>query len=475
MNTSTIAVIGSGFSGTLLSLHLLRWCPPHARIVLIERNRQFGRGMAYSTSNPSHLLNVPVGRMSAFYDRPNDFLDWLKGQPMEGREDVQPSAGSFVSRRLYGDYIRHLLNVELKRREPRDRLRLVRGDVLSFDRSSERLQITTDQGETVAADLAVLAIGNFPPAPPPIEDPSFYDSSLYHSDPWAPDALRMLNPEDPILMIGTGLTMVDAMISLLDMGHVGPIHVLSRRGLLPQRHAPLGGDNPHEIGPYPTNVRKLARQLRIQVARATAAGGNWRAVIDGLRPFTQDLWQCMSLVERARFLRHLRTWWDVSRHRMAGPVAEKLEAVQASGQLLVHRGRLQSCRIVGDRAEVTYCPRGTDRRETVRVARVINCSGPFADFTRIPHPLIRSLLDTGVARPDPLRLGLDVTLNCALLNAEGAISRRIFAVGPVTKSAFWEITAVPDIRRQCELLAHHLAALVKPPVQSSSQRQSAAA
>jgi uncharacterized NAD(P)/FAD-binding protein YdhS len=322
--------------------------------------------------------------------------------------------------------------------------------------------LRTDQGETITAALAVLAIGNFPPAPPPLEDPSFYDSAFYHADPWASEALRITDPAESFLLIGTGLTTVDAVISLLDQGHTSPIHALSRRGLLPRRHA-FGGDDPYEIGPYPTTVLRLMRQLRLQIERADAAGGNWRAVIDGLRPFTQDLWQCMTQAERARFLRHLRVWWDIYRHRMAGAVADRIEAAQASGQLQIHRGRLRSCRIAGSDVDVTYCPRGTDDRQTVRVSRVVNCSGPFADYSRIPHPLVRHLLDTGVARPDPLRLGLDVTMNCALLSSDGAISRRLFAVGPVTKSAFWEITAVPDIRQQCELLAHHLAALIKPP------------
>ena len=66
----------------------------------------------------------------------------------------------------------------------------------------------------------------------------------------------------------------------------------------------------------------------------------------------------------------------------------------------------------------------------IEVARVLNCAGPGADYDRIPDKLIRGLLRDGVARPDPLRLGLDVTGNCALLNKDGAISRRLFAVGP---------------------------------------------
>ena len=169
----------------------------------------------------------------------------------------------------------------------------------------------------------------------------------------------------------------------------------------------------------------------------------------------------MSLPDRRRFLRHLRPWWDVHRHRMAGAVADRVDAAKASGQL---RGfRLAGSRLCNSgMAWSMYCivPRGRDSLDTIRVARVVNCSGPGADY-RDPEPLIRSLLGQGIVRPDPLKLGLDVTAHCALLDPNGAISRRLFAVGPVTKGAFWEMTAVPDIRRQTELVAEYLAGLVR--------------
>ena len=462
MSRTTIAVIGAGFSGTLLSLHLLRRCPPGTRVRLIERNSQFGRGQAYATGNPSHLLNVPAGRMSAFHDRPTDFLDWLRDLPREDREGIEPTAGTFVPRRLFGAYVRSLLNEELKRREPRDRLELVRGDVVRIDRTGHPLLLHLDRDRTIEAHLAVLAVGNFPPEPMPVQDRSFYDSDLYRPDPWAPEALAGLEPSSPVLLAGTGLTMIDAVVSLLDAGHTGPIHALSRRALLPRRH---GGGSPAPAGPpgpVPTGVRMLTRYLREEAARATAQGGSWHSVIDELRPFTQDVWQLMPIADRQRFLRHLRPWWDVHRHRIAGPVADRIEAVRRTGQLRIHAGRVRAYERAGSAVDVLFCPRGTARLDTLHVARVVNCSGPVADYDRIPHPLVRSLLAEGTVRPDCLRLGLDVTAACALLNSSGAVSRRLFAVGPVTKGAFWEMTAVPDIRRQCEVLAHHIASLVKP-------------
>jgi len=463
MAETAIAIVGAGFSGTLLTLHLLRRCPPTTKVILIERTRQFGRGQAYSTPNPSHLLNVPAGRMSAFHDKPTDFLDWLQAQPAETLKDVAPAAGTFVPRELFGEYVRSLLNDEIRRAEPRDRLELMRGEVLGIDRSRHPLVLTLDRDRSVEADLAVLAVGNFPPEPMPIADPSFYDTPFYRPDPWAPDALTGLASGVPVLLVGTGLTMVDAVVSLLDQGHTGPIHALSRRGLLPRRHAAAPTVPPGEPLPFPTGVSALTRFLRDESRRALAAGGSWHAVVDELRPFTVDVWQAMPIEDKKRFLRHARPWWDVHRHRMAGPVADRIETAIASGQLRIQAGRIRAYAIEGDRVRVDFLPRGAKELAGLWASRVVNCAGQGADYDRIAHPLVRQLLAEGTVQPDPLRLGLAVTGTCALINRSGAISRRVFAVGPVTKGMFWEMTAVPDIRRQCELLAPHLAALVKSP------------
>jgi uncharacterized NAD(P)/FAD-binding protein YdhS len=462
---NTVAVIGAGFSGTLLSLHLLRHAAPTTRVVLIERNSQFGRGLAYATGNANHFLNVPAGRMSAFHDRPDHFLEWLQKLPDPDRSGVKLTAQAFVPRRLFGAYVRALLNEELKR-TGRQRLELVRGNVQALDRSTGTFTLHLDRERTLCADLAVLAVGNFPPEPMSVANPDFYDSRFYRPDPWAADALSGLPPDAAVLLIGTSLTTVDAVISLLDHQHTGPIYALSRRGLLPHRHETVR-QLPSEHAPFPTRVNALARFLREESKRAAAQGCGWQPIVDELRPFAVDVWQTMSLQDRRRFLRHLRPWWDVHRHRMAGPVADRIDAARNTGQLRIVAGRVRAYTAEDEQVEVLYRPRGADMCETITVSRVVSCSGPGADYDRVREPLVRNLLTNGVVRPDPLRLGLDVTASCALLDRNGAISRRLFAIGPVTKGAFWEITAVPDIRRQAEKLAEHLAGLAKsvaPPV-----------
>jgi uncharacterized NAD(P)/FAD-binding protein YdhS len=213
---------------------LLRRCPDPVRIHLIERSPRFGRGLAYSTGNLNHVLNVPTSKMSAFHDWPDDFLDWLREKSVAGAASVTPNC--FVARKVFGDYVRHHLKEEFRRAAGRrGRLVLTRGEVLDLRVSRSGVTLEIDRNRRVDADIAVLAVGNFPPEPPPIANPSFYDSDRYRPDPWASDALSELDPEDPVMLIGTGLTMIDTAISLLDCGYRGRIHALSRRGLLPRR------------------------------------------------------------------------------------------------------------------------------------------------------------------------------------------------------------------------------------------------
>lgn len=466
MVQQTIAVVGAGFSGTLLTLHLLRRCPPATSVVLIERNSSFGRGQAYSTGNANHLLNVPAGRMSAFRDRPDDFLMWLRQQEAAGSATT---ADAFVSRGLFGDYVRHLLEMERQMPGRGERLLLLQGDVVGLRKHPDSLALLTANGQELRAGLAVLAIGNFPPELPPGGPPETFDRPWYRPDPWAADAFTGLDPEAPVLFIGTGLSTVDGVVSLLDQRHRGPIHALSRRGLLPRAHAgrpDLLTLSP--MPPLPTNLSALTRLVREEVRRRVARGGSWQAVIDALRPSTQEVWQTMAPEEKMRFLRHLRPWWDVHRHRMALPVAATIAAARDSGQLRIHVGRIRRIADSGEGAAVTFRRRGDGAEQTLEAARIVNCAGPGCDYDRIRDPLVRDLLSAGHARPDALRLGLDITGACAVRDATGAISRRLFAVGPVTKAAFWEMTAVPDIRRQCEALAEHVASIVavSPPLAS---------
>ncbi len=467
----TIAVIGGGFSGTLLALWLQRLSPARADICLIERSGQFGRGPAYSSDNPNHLLNVPAGRMGAFPNVPLDFVRWLKQHHPSQFGAGSPADTAFVSRQLYGSYLQELLDLGLHGNHP-TRLRLVHGNVVAIRERVGGMALTMASGARLIADMAVLAIGS---APPPLHSDAatLHLAGLWRTSPWQPMTFANLHPQATVLLVGTGLTMVDAVVSLLDAGHTGPIHALSRHGLLPRRHAE-GPAAPTVLPlPLPSSISSLTHWIRSEAARASQAGIAWQPVIDSLHPVTQGFWQGLNSIERKRFLRHMRTWWDVHRHRMAPQIADRIQAAQNSGQLRVHAGRITACDISDGQAAITFRPRGSDRARTLGAARVIDCTGFGADITQTVDPLLRAVLRSGIARPDQLRLGLDVTAKGAVLDRSGAVSDRLFAIGPLTKGAHWEITSVPDIRSQCcdlgRMLAARMAQLGRSPAWAAAR------
>lgn len=446
----TIAVIGAGLSGSVLAVNLLQRCHADDRILLVEKRAGFGRGLAYSTRNPNHLLNVRAKNMSAFYDRPDDFVRWL--QERADREGGGlPDGESFASRQAYGSYIRALLCDQLWQRGRGRNLVLVPDEVRSLTEEEGGVRLTTAGGRAYRADLAVIASGNLPP-----------DATVgaYIGNPWDPKAIAGLPPSSPVLLIGTGLTMVDTVQSLLDAGHHGPIRAISRRALLPQLHEstrPL----PIEATDIPrtTSIVRLTQWLRRRIRESAADGIGWRAVIDGLRPHLQDIWRRLPIGERRRFLRHLRPWWDVHRHRLAPQIGAMLSGARARGQLTVDAARILSLvpTELGVTLEIRH--RWSDRIETLRVARAINCSGPQSNYFATSDPLLRDLIGRGLVRPDPLGLGLDVTDHGALISADRGPSRRLFALGPITRGTFWEVVAVPDIRFHSARLASHLVSL----------------
>lgn len=454
-----IAIIGAGFSGTLLAVHLLRRARPDDRILLIERNAAFGRGTAYATGNDGHLLNVRAGNMSAFSGRPDHFLDWLHRHPQAASGMVTtPDRLTFVSRRLYGSYIQDILTGEITGERGAPRLGLVADEAVALHPAGGRHRLEVAGGRQYDADIVVLAIGNVPPQG---NEPG------YIANPWDPAALAGIDPDGSVLLVGTGLTMVDTVISLLDQDHRGPIQAISRRGLLPRTHAAVSAvERILPAATAPRRVLALFERIRAEVRCAEARGGDWRAVLDSLRPDTRDLWRNLPLAEKQRFLRHVRPWWDVHRHRMAPSVAARIAAARSGGQLTIERARLGRLTRKGRLVEAELLPIRGAAPITRQVERVINCSGPLGDIERIASPLVQDLLRSGQLRPDPLGIGLDVTNEGAAIDRQRRVSKGLYAVGPVTRGVFWESTAVPDIRLHCEALADHLLAPVAAPAET---------
>lgn len=438
----TVAIIGGGFSGTLLAINLARFGGP--RTVMIERRAdQMARGVAYSTPHPSQLLNVRAGGMSAFPDRPNHFAEWVAGRGGTG-------GTAFVPRALYGAYLREML-VE-SGLTAGDRLVMREGEACDIVETDAGVAVVLADGARVEADAAVLAVGNLPPHDPPGIDGDALPTDLYVRDPWRDDPTVGLTDGDRVLLLGTGLTAVDVALALDAAGFGGEIVALSRRGLAPRRHA--DGQPPVEglWEPPSDPLSKITADVR-----AKARGGDWRGAVDALRPVTQRLWAGASAAERKRFLRHLRPFWDVHRHRLAPVVADRIEALVAAGRLTFRAGKTIGVESVGDGLRIGWRPRHRDAAETLDVRRIVNCTGPQGDLTRSSETLLRTLSTRGTIRPDALRLGIDVDVRSRVIGADGEAHDRLYCVGPMTRGASWEIVAVPDLRRQSWDVARRLA------------------
>ncbi|TIV98580.1 MAG: FAD-dependent oxidoreductase [Mesorhizobium sp.] len=434
---NSIIIVGGGASGVVLAAHLLKSPNPDLRVTLIEKRPHFGQGMAYSTLLSAHVLNVNASGMSAHADDPGDFARWV----LE-RGFAKPDQGPFYApRSLYARYLKELLDDLEEREREAGRLRLIREESLSISPTPSGVDVALANGTSVVGHLAVLATGHD-------EQPGAFQGRAIRMGSEADTAL---DPEATVLVLGTGLSMVDAFLSLQQRGHRGEIVAVSRRGLLPSPHRK---GNPIKLDvadiPLGTELSYFVGWFRNLIRENQKAGGDWRDVVDGLRPFNQKIWQNWPSSAKRRFVEHTKAWWDIHRHRMAPEVYERVTEAVGSGRIRLVAGRVVD---IEPGFTVTIQQRATQALETLEVARIYDCMGIARDISRTSNGVVRSLVERALARPDPLRLGLDVTAGCELIAADGTVSSKLLAVGPLTRGTFFEIDAIPDIRVQCAKLS----------------------
>jgi uncharacterized NAD(P)/FAD-binding protein YdhS len=402
--------------------------PDDRPVVLLDRAGAFARGVAYTTSENVHLLNVPAGRMSADPDAPADFLDWLV------RRQPEANAETFARRSLYGEYL-----VERLARAPGVVCR--HGEAVDIAATDRGLRLGLEDGATLEASSVVVAPGNLPPMLPP----GWAELPLHLAwrTPWGGEG-PWPSRDAEVLLLGAGLTAVDVALSLDARGHRGTIHVLSRHGLLPRPNPVRAFTGGSDSAP-PHGLRALVRWMRAEAEHTDA-----RALIDFARPRITELWQALTGAEQRRFLRHVRPWFDVHRHRIAPEVAARLAALDAEGRLRVHAGRLSSVAARGGRLTVQYRPRGERRTASLEVALAVPCTGPDQQLGRVPDRFIVSLLASRLARPGPHGIGLATRPDGSV---EGPAADRLWTLGPMRRGELWETTAIPEIRLQARAVA----------------------
>lgn len=443
MTRKRIAIVGAGFSGAAVAIQLMRG-RGKLDVTLIERGAAFGRGLAYGATEPNHLLNVRASNMSALADEPGNFATWL------ARTTRGATPMTFATRKRYGDYLQHLLG-KAERARLFGGLRRVRGDVVSCRREKGAWELELSSGRIVRADAVVLALGN-PPASLP---ETLATSGAPVIRAWDTAALKRI-PKGDVLIMGAGLTMIDVALSLAAWRKNGVIYALSRRGAAPRAHLDQPFPPPNEQIHLPLPLSEALHAFRAEARRMAERGQPWQIAIDRLRRDTVFLWRRLPPEAQARFLRHLRPWWDAHRHRAAPEIGERVAQLREQGRLRVLAGEVASITPSANGFQVQHRQRGSMVRHRIEVAAVVNCTGADLDLGRTHDPLVWQMLSDGLFRRPQNGLGLEVDESGRVVDSSGAAQDSLFALGPITQGAFWESTAVPEIRTHAVRIAELL-------------------
>ncbi len=451
-----ITIVGGGFAGTALALHLARQAGQlPIEVALVEPRATPGPGLAYSAPWPELLLNVRPGNLSAWAHDPGHFAAWLARQP-----EAAAGVPEFAPRATYGRYLAQELAAAAGMASNNLKIKHYTTEALAAPLLPDgRRAVQLADGRTLRSHAVVLALGNFPPPPPTGPDHRYQQHPGYHADPWAAGTLARIGPDEPVVLIGAGLTAVDMLLALRAQGHRGLVQVVARRGHWPAAHGPAHA--PTYPNFYPdlaaeTTVLSVLRRVRAHLARAAALGISWRAVIDALRPDLGRIWANWPLAEQARFLRHLAGRWSQARHRIAPSGTALLAELTASGQLQTHAGR--AVEIVPAEASLRVRVAQAGKAPTHLLANhVICCTGPLLDYNRLQVRLVQQLRATGCLTPDVLRLGIVTDATGALLGPSGQPSAGgLFTLGASRRPESFESTAVPELRQQAAALAQVL-------------------
>lgn len=469
-----VGIVGGGFSGALVLANLIEQADHCFAVDLFEPAPTLGAGVAYSTVEPTHLLNVRAERMGALAGKPDGFYHWL--QSAQGKAATKQlglttelKADSYAPRLLYGSYLRQLFAETLHKAKAKGiAVHMHQATVTDAapDAEGQRLILTTEGNrrlDQIAVDALVLATGNRTRRPAFL--PQMHEAGSHCVvDIWQPPAdglyphhVAELAPDSTIVIVGTGLSMVDAVLTLQAHGYRGSILAISRHGWLPAAHA---HSKPYPAWEWTINPDRAPRtalgmlqRLRTEIDHAATLGYDWRSVIDSLRPVTQTLWKRLDISEKHKFLRRLFTLWNIHRHRMAPEVHTQLTALQQTGRLQIVAGKVCQISPMQDGLMITYCPCDPHQITSIHATLVLNCTGPAYDRIADDQGLLTNLYNRGLITLGPLCSGVEVDEQGS---AKGKAPGAIFPLGALLVGELLECTAVPELREQTKEVAEQV-------------------
>lgn len=456
----TIGIIGAGFCGTMVAVHLIRMTDAPFRLVIVDRQKNRVRGIAYGSYSDRHLLNVPCGKMSAFPDDPDHFLNWTLQQPDYQDIDRSLLAGAFVPRNVYGAYLKDLWHeARIAAQGKKIVLEEVDDQVVDLDKTVNGFALQLAGRPGVHADQCVLATGNHLPGDPRVANMSYASDERYFRNPWRKEAVEHADPSHPVLILGNGLTMVDTVLGLLEHHFKGRIIALSPNGfnILPHRHPGLQYSALSREISATTSLNELVGLFNRHIKQIRRLGISAEPLVDSVRHMSQQLWQQFSLEEKRKFLARIRHLWGVARHRIPLHLHDKLQQLRIDGQLTTLAGRITDINPTDEHLLVRFWDVRAGQSKTLEVSRIINCTGPQTDIDKMEQGVLKNAQTKGLITQDDLKLGIEAcptTLN--VLDSEGQPVPDLFTLGNNLKGLFWESTAVNELRSQAKNLAQHL-------------------
>jgi uncharacterized NAD(P)/FAD-binding protein YdhS len=440
-----LAIVGGGFSGVGLAIHALASTGRPLSVHVFEPSAKLGRGAAYGTTNADHRINVPTDRMSLFSSDPTHFTRWLfEKKWLPDPESVDAFGRFYVPRSAFAAYLEHVF-AEAARSATTVSLRHRQTRVVGLARENEAFRVELADGGSLQVDRVAICTGHVPSAPCRVRDGAARHPRFI-ANPWSPDSLAAVRRQDRVLIVGTGLTMVDVVATLSRADHQGSIVAISRRGLLPLEHGQfVEGDHLFE-GVRPATALELLSLVRAEV-RQRDDGLDWQAIVDALRRRLPEVWPALPVSERIRVVRRLMPFWEVHRFRIAPQGAAAVARLKAQGTLTVQRARVIEVDANAESLLARLRLPGGGMVERI-FDSIILCSGASRNIR--DTPLLANLIDQGLAQTDDVSIGLRVDALSRLIDAQGATQPGLFAFGPMTRGTFGEMTGAPDILRQIE-------------------------
>jgi len=455
--TNSIAIIGGGFAGITTAIQLIKKAISPIRLHIVGEKEHFARGIAYQPYSKRHILNVIAGKMSAFPDQPEHFLNWLMEKEDYGKLDKAIIASSFISRKVYGDYLSELWqNALIEAHTKGIQVVEIRDSVIGLEVDKDGYRLRCKNSLEIIVNQCVIATGNQIPKNPTIPNANFFKSPNYFQNPWSIQSVMNVQDTLPLLIVGNGLTMVDTLIGLEEQGYHGEIYSISPNGfnILPHRHSGMSYKAHLEEIKDGMNLRDLAKVIHRHVKIVRQFGISAEPIIDALRPMTQKLWRSLSSQDKKLFMARFRHLFGVARHRIPLHIYDKIQKLRIDGKLHIQSGKILDILETHEGVQVSYWNRKTRAVDKIMVSRVINCTGPETDFSRLENSFLSQCIQDELICQDELKLGLNTNIeNFKVLYKDGREHANLYTLGSNLKGELWESTAVNELRQQAEALS----------------------